>query len=255
MSLINEALKKAQRERHDAPAPASFREIPTPVAAAPQPPAAPRQPARRGGPPLALIAGGVLLVTVSIGATLLILRKPAPSAPAVAHPPSPAAAAPAPVVESTPKATPTATPPPAPAATTPVPPTIVTPAPVVIEPVVPAVSAPAAPIVSLPVAKPAANAAEPAPAPQPTAKPAFAIPVITVAPAPPKPDERIATFVDAVRVAMVRSTENGGRVLMNDRVYRVNDTVDRTLGLKLTKIGNNTLTFTDANGATYEKNF
>lgn len=42
---------------------------------------------------------------------------------------------------------------------------------------------------------------------------------------------------------------------MNDRVYKLNDTVERSLGLKLTKIAANLLTFTDANGVTYEKEF
>jgi hypothetical protein len=44
-------------------------------------------------------------------------------------------------------------------------------------------------------------------------------------------------------------------VLMNDKVYRVNDTVDRALGVKLVKVGADALTFADANGITYEKKF
>ena len=42
---------------------------------------------------------------------------------------------------------------------------------------------------------------------------------------------------------------------MNDRVYRVNDVVDRTLGVRLTKVSTDSLTFTDANGVTYVKYF
>ena len=42
---------------------------------------------------------------------------------------------------------------------------------------------------------------------------------------------------------------------MNDRVYRVNDIVDRSLSLRLTKVEPGILTFTDANGMTYVKYF
>jgi hypothetical protein len=42
---------------------------------------------------------------------------------------------------------------------------------------------------------------------------------------------------------------------MNDRVFRVNDIVERTFGLRLTKVDTNSLTFTDAGGAVYVKNF
>ena len=42
---------------------------------------------------------------------------------------------------------------------------------------------------------------------------------------------------------------------MNDRVYRVNDIVERVSGLRLSAVGTNTLTFTDASGAVYVKNF
>ena len=42
----------------------------------------------------------------------------------------------------------------------------------------------------------------------------------------PKDDERIHRFVDNVRVTGVRSSGGESRVLMNDKVYRVNDIVD-----------------------------
>jgi hypothetical protein len=42
-------------------------------------------------------------------------------------------------------------------------------------------------------------------------------------------------------------------VLMNERVFRLNDTVDRELGLRLTGVQPDLLIFTDATGATYEK--
>ena len=42
---------------------------------------------------------------------------------------------------------------------------------------------------------------------------------------------------------------------MNDRVYRVNEIVERTLGVRLTKVAVESLTFTDANGVDYVKFF
>jgi hypothetical protein len=82
--------------------------------------------------------------------------------------------------------------------------------------------------------------------------------VIVQTPSPataPVPNERIVAFVEAIRVTGIRSSGTESRVLMNERVYRVNEIVDRTLGLKLVKVGADSLTFSDANGATYVKNF
>ena len=42
---------------------------------------------------------------------------------------------------------------------------------------------------------------------------------------------------------------------MNERVYRVNDIVDRALGVRLTKVAVDSLTFSDANGVSYIKYF
>ena len=43
------------------------------------------------------------------------------------------------------------------------------------------------------------------------------------------------------------------RVLINERVYRINDIVERTLGIRLIKVEPGILTFSDANGVTYAK--
>jgi hypothetical protein len=90
------------------------------------------------------------------------------------------------------------------------------------------------------------------PAPTSTAVPAAVVPP----PADPKaPDERIAAFVDSIRVTGIRSSGAESRVLMNERVYRVNDVIDRALGVKLIKATADTLTFSDARGVTYVKYF
>jgi len=122
------------------------------------------------------------------------------------------------------------------------------PAPVVVTaaPVAATVPAPAAATTPAPVAT------TPSPTTEPVAKPAEA------APAPAAEGslaDRIATFVDKVRVMGIRTTDSGSKVLMNDHVYRLNDVVDRKLGLRLVKIEADSLTFADATGATYVKTF
>jgi hypothetical protein len=74
-------------------------------------------------------------------------------------------------------------------------------------------------------------------------------------PAPAVRDPRVAAFVDSVRVTGIRSSGSESRVLMNDRVYRVNDVVDRALGVRLTTVAADSLTFEDPNGVSYVKNF
>ena len=76
-----------------------------------------------------------------------------------------------------------------------------------------------------------------------------------MAPAPAKPDDRVTAFVEGVKVTGIRSSGSESRVLMNERVYRVNDIVDRTLGVRLVKVAVDSLTFADANGVTYVKYF
>ena len=69
------------------------------------------------------------------------------------------------------------------------------------------------------------------------------------------PSNAIYAFIDQLQVMGVRSSGTDSKVLMNDRVYRVNDFVNRELGLKLTKVNSDSLTFVDANGASYTKQF
>jgi hypothetical protein len=105
-----------------------------------------------------------------------------------------------------------------------------------------------------PVKRPAAPSPTPAAV---TPAVATAEPKSTAAepPAPPKPDERIHQFVEALKVTGIRSSGSESKVLMNDRVYRVNDIVDRNLGVRLTKVAPDSLTFTDGNGVSYVKYF
>ena len=78
---------------------------------------------------------------------------------------------------------------------------------------------------------------------------------VAAAPTPPTSDPRAHAFIDAVKVKGILPSGTDSRVLMNDRVFRVNDIVERNLGIRLTKVESNALTFTDSNGAVYVKNF
>jgi len=102
----------------------------------------------------------------------------------------------------------------------------------------------------------------PTPAPSPAPPPATAATGAPVSPPPRpavslppiiKPDERITAFVEAMRIKSVRVAGADSRVLINDRVYRVGEIIDRTLGIRLATVAASQLTFSDANGTTYVK--
>lgn len=197
MSLINEALKKAQRQRTDDTA--------DPMAAVGAGDSARRNPGS-GKKTVFLIGGGaVALVVLSVILTISLVSRP-PAEPAPAAPPEIKLPAPAPVAE-VPVMTPVPTPSPNP------------PAPV----------------------------AEIAPPPAPAVA---AAPVVTA-----RPDAQVQAFVDGVKITGVKAAGDESRVLMNDKVYRVNEMVERTLGVRLLKVEADNLTFSDANGVTYLKYF
>ena len=221
MSLINEALKKAQKQRTgEAPPLASLPAI------------GGEAPARIAGrtksaPLTALLVrlgGGVAALAVVIVAALFLFRdKPAATA---------------------------ATPPPAVAATAPVaPPDVPATAPratgnTFVLPIAP----PPEPVTAKP--EPAAASVAPVPAPEPE-KPA---PDRAAAP-PPRLEPRATTFIENIRVAGIRASGTDSKVLMNDRVYRIGDLVEHELGLRLVGITSSSLTFEDERGGRYTRNF
>lgn len=211
MSLINDALKKAQKLRTQE--------------SVPPPPAADRGPAapivRRGRPMafphvLLLLGAAVLLVILAAGVTAYVLRSDKKSAPAsrfasVAVHAAPPAEAPGSLPQIT---LPALGEPPPPAAAKPAPPP---------------------PARALAASAPSAAPAEP--------------------PAPPQPDPRALAFIDALRITGIRASATDSKVLMNDRVFRVNDIVSYELGLRLKAVNNDSLTFVDGHGFVYTKNF
>jgi hypothetical protein len=226
MSLINDALKKAQHQRTG-----------NPVDTPPMPGTALGAHGVQRGKPLPsqklamVFAGATAAVVLAVVITVYFFnRESAPK-------PVPPALAPKPVVHEA----------------------VAAPAPVIVVPAAaPASSAaidlssvklPAAEAVAAAEAKPDVTA--PSPAPVPVATVPVSAPAGTNAPQ----DIRILTFIDAIRVTGIRSSGNESKVLMNDRVYRINDMVDYTLGIRLIKVSAEGLSFSDANGTVYVKNF
>ena len=217
MSLINDALKKAQRQRSTDSAPP----LAAPTAAGPGPGA---RAVKRAKPlafdaqmlRLALTVLGVGLVL--IGSMLYFQWKAYPSGTLTLsgikpRPKTPVKEIPVAVDEKISLIVP-ATDRGQPATTA-------------VEPALPIVSAPGAPI-------------EPAPS-----RTALKL----------RPDPKILAYIDAVRITGIRAAGVDSKVLMNDRVFRVNDMVDRTLGLRLTAVEASALIFEDERGVVYTRNF
>lgn len=235
MSLINEALKKAQRVRHEDAA--------TPEGAAtPGGGIVKRGKTHSANTMVLLGSGALVLVVLSVVLTVFLVNRPSKT---VAH--AGTAAPSSGVVEKSSSAG--TAPPPS--------------APIVLSPALttPPSTAPAEPIVATSTAATEAPDTSKAPAATETTATTTSAPApVSTKPNSPSggpagPDERVAAFVEAVRVMGIRSSGAESRVLMNERVYRVNDIVERTLGVKLIKVAADALTFSDPNGVTYVKNF
>lgn len=210
MSLINNALKKAQRQRSEG------------SSSAPTPGGSSHRPSRRGKAMpaqtlLLIVAGACVVVALSVAVTVFFLRTP--------NPPEAVST----VADSTPVAPQLTT---APLVTASEAPPQPQPEPVIAAQVE---------VEPEPIAEEIPQALPEPPPPPPEA----------VAP----PDVNVYAYIDQLKVMGVRFSGASSKVLMNDRVYRVNDLVDRTLGLRLTAVTPNTLTFVDANGASYIKYF
>jgi hypothetical protein len=267
MSLINDALKKAQQLQQQgsaAPPPASGPPPPAPAPGIVSPPSVPlNRPAGRDKPLpgqifVLLALGAGVVIALSVLATVYLLRPPAP--PAVAQAPTPSTVldkpAPAPVAKSNAPSPPETTPP----------------APAEIPSHASAATAEKVPAPAGPASTPAVvvasiNQSSPTVAPPLPSASSFsnspAVPVLrsfgeggglSNSLDPTKPDPKILAFIDALQVAGVRVTDTGSKVLMNDRVYRENEIVDHLLGLRLKKIAEDVLTFVDERGIVYTKN-
>jgi hypothetical protein len=70
-----------------------------------------------------------------------------------------------------------------------------------------------------------------------------------------KLEPRAIEFIDNIKVAGIRASSTDAKVLMNDRVYRIGSLVDAELGLTLVEIAPNALTFEDQRGGRYTRTF
>ena len=243
MSLINDALKKAQKQRTGEAPPLGA--MPTIGGEAPSRIAASSKPGGSNGLLLKIGAAAVALVVV-VGGVILVMR-PSP-VPARPQPAVPAAA----VAQAAPSAAPQIM------GSNPSP-TVVAP------PAAETAVAPAAfvlPIASAPSPAPASAPASPVTvATKVEAKPAAAAPVdsppvvATVKAAAPKLDGKSVNYIEGLRVAGIRASGGDSKVLMNDRVYRIGDIVEHDLDLKLVGITSSSLTFENDQGARYTRNF
>ena len=89
----------------------------------------------------------------------------------------------------------------------------------------------------------------------PVSQPAVISPQPVAVAAPQKLEPRAMTFIDNIKVAGIRASATDSKVLMNDRVYRVGDIVEHEMALKLTGITSNSLTFEDERGGRYTRTF
>ena len=71
----------------------------------------------------------------------------------------------------------------------------------------------------------------------------------------PKPDATIIDFLEASRVTGVRVSGDRSKVVMNNRVYRLNSIVDMRTNLKIVKILNDEIVLVDESGIQYRKQF
>ncbi len=242
MSLINDALKRAQRQRTAEEAGIN----------PPMPGGSSGRVTKRGKPLsaqslLLIVVGATVLIVLSVVATVYLVRdtpKPAAAASTAADPTVQAGAGlglkKTSYLDSAPSLV------------------VFVPSPVKTEPAVvtPSESA-SAPVAPQPAQTATATANPSLPAVNPTASQTARPAAVTrPAPDPTLPaDERVNLFLDKLHVTGIRSSGNESKVLMNDRVYRVNDIVDRTLGLRLTQVRPGVLTFADERGVVYTKNF
>ena len=253
MSLINEALKKAQRlrteETTDSSSAVSYSGAQT----------AKRGQAHAGNTMVLIGSGALVLIVLSVVFTVYLVNRPAKPAHSVATTPAPKARHESPSPAASESSAPAIVAPkiiaPTTAATEPVAPSS-TSAAVTASSATPPVVASAEPATATPPAA-VTPSALPQTAPAPTAATSATTSAQSAAPAlaPGEPDERVAAFVDAVRVTGIRSSGAESRVLMNERVYRVNDVVERNLGVRLIKAEVDSLTFSDGRGVTYVKHF
>jgi hypothetical protein len=248
MSIINDALKKAARQRAQEEGDLSHLM-----------PGAHRGQASRGEKKgistqavVLVAAGAVALIVVSVVLTgILVTGKPQPATAAAAKPTSEPSQAPSATQVQLPAVALLTIPKVISAVPTPAPAVMFQPTPT---------AAPTAAPTRVPTA---------VPTPVPTAVPTTAyaeVPAISLH--PPTPAAPIAAtpsaqahndlvqgLVDGLKVSGVRAAGAESKALIDGHVYRMNDVLDRATGLRLVGVDPDHVTFVDASGVNYVKSF
>jgi hypothetical protein len=229
MSLINQALRKAQHQR-----------TPTRAATAADHASAPRPnyttSTSKPGLLIGLVAGIALLIGLVAGLTIVVLRnEPAPATQQATLPVTP----PAPV---TPKKTEPALQPLATPATTPA-------------PALPVEQDNPSVLNELRLAREAAEAkaAADAAAAKKAEAEALAAKKAAEAQAAAKPSQDIIQWLGHAKISGVRLSESGSKVILNNKAYSVGEIVNVGLALKVLIIQEKRILFVDANGKKYLK--
>lgn len=221
MSLINQALRKAQQQRTPS----------RPATAADHASASPtnyRVNSNQSGLLIGLVAGIALLIGLVAGLTIVVLRKD-----------------PAPVTQQ--------------AATLPAPVKQIAPATPVFQPLAPPTPAPTQPLEQgspsvlndLRLARVAAEAKAAADAT--SAKQIEAAKQLAATKAAAKPSQDIIQWLGKSKISGVRLSTSGNKVILNNKAYSVGETVNLGLGLKVLIIQEKRILFIDPNGKKYLK--
>jgi hypothetical protein len=221
MSLINQALRKAQQQRTPS----------RPATAADHASASPtnyRGNSNQSGLLIGLVAGIALLIGLVAGLTIVVLRID-----------------PAPVTQQ--------------AATLPAPVKQIAPATPVIQPLAPPTPAPTQPLEQgspsvlndLRLARVAAEAKAAADAT--SAKQVEAAKQLAATKAAAKPSQDIIQWLGKSKISGVRLSTSGNKVILNNKAYSVGETVNLGLGLKVLIIQEKRILFIDPNGKKYLK--
>ncbi len=67
--------------------------------------------------------------------------------------------------------------------------------------------------------------------------------------------DEVQAVVDAFHISGVRTAGSGSKALVDGHIYKLNDIVDKKLGLRLVKVDEDHLTFTDRDGNTLSRTF
>jgi hypothetical protein len=251
MSIINDALKKAARQRAQEEGDLAHLMPGTHRAQASR-----GEKKRNSTQTYVLVAAGaVALIVVSVVVSGILFTGKSQPAPIAAVKPTPEPSeAPAAVVQlpavalvAVPKAI-SSQPTPAPAivyqpAPTAVPTAIPTPVPTAVPTPVPT---------AVPTSPPAAAYAE---VPAISLHPPTPAPPIAATPSAQAHNDLVQGLVDGLKVSGVRAAGAESKALIDGHVYRINDVLDRATGLRLVGVEPDRVTFVDAMGVSYVKSF